>query len=339
MIKLKIGNKCFVTPFTIVSHETATKVVLGTSLLVKAKIGLAWKNDQVSLTFGQHEKVEFAQAHLAEATAHNMASIHEIILPPKGSVISSIKHPHAHSKIHNFRNEPALLSTHADYRDIICIDEITQSAQNPCQQVKITNISDVGISVLPHSLIATMELLSTFKNDHLSTKSPDTNPPHFNPCVSATPSMDVTPAPHCLCKIPNKIFATNPCGNHGVSPRWESTQLVQDLTHTNQLNQGGIYTHKSIDPFLNSMYIFCNVQFKFPLLSDDQLFDIHSKQNITTTQYNFCFTQPSMYTQEVFELLLKLSNHVPIQTYQITCLLYTSPSPRDKRQPRMPSSA
>ena len=96
MVKLKIGNKHFITPFTIVSHETATKVVLGTSLLVKAKIGLAWKNDQVSLTFEQHERTEFAQAHLAEATAHNMACIHEIVLSPKESVISSIKHPHAY---------------------------------------------------------------------------------------------------------------------------------------------------------------------------------------------------------------------------------------------------
>ena len=47
---------------------------------------------------------------------------------------------------------------------------------------------------------------------------------------------------------------------------------------------------------------------------------MHSKQNLTTTQYNFCFTQPSMYTQDVFKLLLKLSNHVPIQTYQVTQL-------------------
>ena len=28
-----------------------------------------------------------------------------------------------------------------------------------------------------------------------------------------------------------------------------------------------------------------------------------------------------------------------ISVYQLTCLLYTSPSPRDKRQSRMPSSA
>ena len=29
----------------------------------------------------------------------------------------------------------------------------------------------------------------------------------------------------------------------------------------------------------------------------------------------------------------------PKQAYYISCLLYTSPSPRDKRQSRMPSSA
>ena len=30
---------------------------------------------------------------------------------------------------------------------------------------------------------------------------------------------------------------------------------------------------------------------------------------------------------------------VPFQALQAVCLLYTSPSPRDKRQSRMPSSA
>ena len=320
MVKLKIGNKSFITPFTIVSHETATKVVLGTSLLVKAKIGLAWKNDQVSLTFGQIERTEFAQAHLAEVTAHNMASIYEIILSPKEFVISSIKHPHAYSKIKNSKNEPALLSTHMGYQDIIQIDEITQSAQNPHQQVRITNISDIGINVLPHSIIATMELLSTFKNTHIQAEVSKLESSPSTQYAKNTPSLDVTPAPYCICKIPNKIFATNPCGNHGISPRWESDQLIQDLTHKDHLDQGGIYTHKSSDPFLNTMYIFCNDQFKFPAISDAQILSMHAKQNLTTTQYNFCFTQPSMYTHEVFKILLNLSNHVPIQTYQITQL-------------------
>ena len=33
------------------------------------------------------------------------------------------------------------------------------------------------------------------------------------------------------------------------------------------------------------------------------------------------------------------SNGIDIRTSNMSCLLYTSPSPRDKRQSRMPSSA
>ena len=203
---------------------------------------------------------------------------------------------------------------------MLVIDEITQSAQNPCQQVKITNVSDIGITIFPQSVIATMELLSAFKNTSPNIKSPDNSVPHSLKQAQEPPSMDVKPASQCLCKIPNKIFVTNPCGNHGISPRWESHQLIQDLTQKDHLHQGGIYTHKSIDPFFNSIYIFCNDKFNFPSLSNTQASEIHSKQNITTTQYNFCFTQPSMYTQDVFKFLLQLSNHAPIQTYQITHL-------------------
>ena len=38
-------------------------------------------------------------------------------------------------------------------------------------------------------------------------------------------------------------------------------------------------------------------------------------------------------------LLLKLCRVLDADALQLTCLLYTSPSPRDKRQSRMPSSA
>ena len=40
---------------------------------------------------------------------------------------------------------------------------------------------------------------------------------------------------------------------------------------------------------------------------------------------------------EIFDGILK--NNFEIVDYLLTCLLYTSPSPRDKRQYRMPSSA
>ena len=39
------------------------------------------------------------------------------------------------------------------------------------------------------------------------------------------------------------------------------------------------------------------------------------------------------------EVLVGNVQQEPIIAYSISCLLYTSPSPRDKRQSRMPSSA
>ena len=45
---------------------------------------------------------------------------------------------------------------------------------------------------------------------------------------------------------------------------------------------------------------------------------------------------PDMDEEQILE---KLEQHLLKQGWTITCLLYTSPSPRDKRQSRMPSSA
>ena len=42
---------------------------------------------------------------------------------------------------------------------------------------------------------------------------------------------------------------------------------------------------------------------------------------------------------EVLEKLLKLTSDLSENYERISCLLYTSPSPRDRQQSRMPSSA
>ena len=66
ILKVKIGRRTFSTPFTIVTYETATKVVLGTSLLVQAKIGIAY------LTLGSDGGEKLIQAQLAENRAHHL---------------------------------------------------------------------------------------------------------------------------------------------------------------------------------------------------------------------------------------------------------------------------
>ena len=49
---------------------------------------------------------------------------------------------------------------------------------------------------------------------------------------------------------------------------------------------------------------------------------------------------PSIHKKDLFEIQLKDANHQVVETQSLkTCLLYTSPSPRDQRGSRMPSSA
>ena len=55
------------------------------------------------------------------------------------------------------------------------------------------------------------------------------------------------------------------------------------------------------------------------------------------TQINLFF-EPSTRTQSSFDLAGKRLG-ADVMTMNMGCLLYTSPSPRDKRQSRMPSSA
>ena len=67
---LEIGGRTFNTPFTITPYETATKVILGTTLLVKARIGLSWQQDDVYLTIGGENNKRLAEAHLNLSLIH-----------------------------------------------------------------------------------------------------------------------------------------------------------------------------------------------------------------------------------------------------------------------------
>ena len=60
-------------------------------------------------------------------------------------------------------------------------------------------------------------------------------------------------------------------------------------------------------------------------------------QNIFAGQYHTAFKGRGMAFSEVREY--QFGDDVRDIDWNVTCLLYTSPSPRDKRQSRMPSSA
>ena len=68
MMPLTIGDHTFKTPFTITPYETTTKVILGTTLLVKARIGLSWKQDTIYLTIGNNQNHVIKEAYLHETT-------------------------------------------------------------------------------------------------------------------------------------------------------------------------------------------------------------------------------------------------------------------------------
>ena len=46
-----------------------------------------------------------------------------------------------------------------------------------------------------------------------------------------------------------------------------------------------------------------------------------------------------MFTDKMTKITKKTTGKLIVKEYPTACLLYTSPSPRDKRQSRMPSSA
>ena len=110
IMTLEIGNKTFNTPFTITPYETATKVILGTTLLVKARMGLAWAGNEVYLTFG-HNNNKLIEAQLNETEAHTMVNVHEVVLLPKETKLVGIKFETWKGKVTNMKHKPALITT------------------------------------------------------------------------------------------------------------------------------------------------------------------------------------------------------------------------------------
>ena len=67
---------------------------------------------------------------------------------------------------------------------------------------------------------------------------------------------------------------------------------------------------------------------------DEEYFAISSERNITDTTTNNAPDMPELEDSDSEELTMD-----DFRNRRRSCLLYTSPSPRDKRQSRMPSSA
>ena len=72
-------------------------------------------------------------------------------------------------------------------------------------------------------------------------------------------------------------------------------------------------------------------------ISDESSLDLIFAKNFTESGGRFIYLDHENSTKDVFEKIIG-ENNWEIDNV-CSCLLYTSPSPRDKRQSRMPSSA
>ena len=80
--------------------------------------------------------------------------------------------------------------------------------------------------------------------------------------------------------------------------------------------------------------------FLYDQLSSQQIYHQHNTRFTSNNNYTTPSVQLSKYYSCFTYQSIKLYNELPISIKNSnSCLLYTSPSPRDKRQSRMPSSA
>ena len=141
-----------------------------------------------------------------------------------------------------------------------------------------------------------------------------------------------------------KEFHTNPRGKYGISFAWAPREVEAYKT----------YSHDNWIMIDNSFVKRCNEMLGYnenPLqwcssgmISVLYLNDKCSKLSVYGLEYDPCY--PYHYNsnmpgncKEVPELMRKTHHDFVKEHKFITCLLYTSPSPRDRTRSRMPSSA
>ena len=76
-----------------------------------------------------------------------------------------------------------------------------------------------------------------------------------------------------------------------------------------------------------------------PNVGKSTLFNALTQADIESENYPFCTIEPNVGVVTVNDSRLNELSEIVNPKKTIPCLLYTSPSPRDKRQSRMPSSA
>ena len=133
-------RQTFNTPFTITPYETATKVILGTTLLVKARIGLSWHQDDVYLTIGGDNNKRLTEAHLNELEKHTLVTVNEVELKPKETRRIEVQYETWRGKVTNFKNKPAFINPNDKYNaNDLHIEEINTTPQYSKMQINITN--------------------------------------------------------------------------------------------------------------------------------------------------------------------------------------------------------
>ena len=119
-------------------------------------------------------------------------------------------------------------------------------------------------------------------------------------------------------------------------------KICSEITRVAMSNAGDVFTepvhNDQIDSYLKSIIV-PNIEthFDVKIVKSDVTLESHGVNTEPTHACESCvFSNGKWYRNKDIDFitLIFLKNHL-----ESVCLLYTSPSPRDKRQSRMPSSA
>ena len=135
---------------------------MGTTLLVKARIGLSWHQDDVYLTIGGDNNKRLTEAHLNEIEKHTLVTVNEVELEPKETRRIEVQYETWRGKVTNFKNKPAFVSPNDKYNaKDLHIEEINTTPQYSKMKINITNTSKEGMHIPQNAQIAKLELLDS----------------------------------------------------------------------------------------------------------------------------------------------------------------------------------
>ena len=137
-------------------------MILGTTLLIKARIGLSWQQNNVYLTIGGENNKRLTEAHLNEIEKHTLVTVNEVELKPKETRRIEVQYETWRGEVTNFKNKPAFIGPNDEYDETnLHIEEINTTPQYSKMQINVTNVGEEGMQIPRNAQIAKLELLDS----------------------------------------------------------------------------------------------------------------------------------------------------------------------------------